>query len=103
LRDQPDKAHAYDFPPGSLELRKQIARRNLDAGCQLDPESILLTAGGTEAIRLCLEAVTERGDVVGVESPTYYWFLEAIERLGLKAIEIPTHPSTGIEIDPLEE
>jgi DNA-binding transcriptional MocR family regulator len=69
----------------------------------LAPEDLLLTAGGTEAIRLCLEAVTERGDVVGVESPTYYWFLEAIDRLGLKAVEIPTHPKKGIEIEPLEE
>lgn len=103
LRDQPERAHGYDFPPGSLELRKAIARRNLDAGSEGDPEKILLSAGGTEAIRLCLEAVTERGDAVGVESPTYYWFLEAIERLGLKAIEIPTHPRTGIELEPLEE
>ncbi|MCB9781897.1 MAG: PLP-dependent aminotransferase family protein [Candidatus Omnitrophica bacterium] len=103
VRDHPEQAHSYDFPPGNPALRKEIAKRSLDSGCSLAPEEILLTSGGTEAIRLCLEAVTERGDVVGVESPTYYWFLEVIDRLGLKAVEIPTHPKKGIELEPLEE
>jgi len=103
VRDHSAQAHSYDFPPGNPALRKEIAKRSLDSGCSLAPEEILLTSGGTEAIRLCLEAVTERGDVVGVESPTYYWFLEVIDRLGLKAVEIPTHPKKGIELEPLEE
>jgi DNA-binding transcriptional MocR family regulator len=35
----------HDFPPGSLELRRQIVRRALDAGCTLAPEDIVTTSG----------------------------------------------------------
>ncbi len=40
---------------------------------------------------------------MAVESPTYYAMLHAIERLGMRAIEVPTHPADGIDIDALAE
>jgi DNA-binding transcriptional MocR family regulator len=55
-----------------------------------------------EAINLCLRAVTRPGDTVALESPTYYGFLQILQSLGLKALEIPTHPRTGISLDALE-
>jgi DNA-binding transcriptional MocR family regulator len=36
--------------------------------------------------------------VIAVESPTFYAMLHAIERMGMKAIEVPTHPEHGIDI-----
>ena len=32
---------------------------------------------------------------IAVESPTFYAMLHAIERMGMKAIEVATHPNTG--------
>jgi DNA-binding transcriptional MocR family regulator len=92
----------YDMPPGSEQLRRQIARRSLDCGSNLSPDEIITTCGGTEALALCLRAVTKAGDVVAVESPTYFGMLQQIEELGLKALEIPMHPRTGINLDELE-
>ena len=46
--------------------------------------------------------ICKPGDTVAVESPTYYNFLQAIEMLGLKALELPTHPRDGISIDTLQ-
>ena len=55
-----------------------------------------------EAINLCLRAVTKPGDTVALESPTFYGFLQILETLGLRALEIPTHPRSGISLDALE-
>lgn len=91
-----------DLPPGNQELIRQIARRYLESGIAVEPEEIVVTIGATEAINLCLQAVARPGDTVAVESPTFYAMLHAIERMGMRAIEVATHPSNGIDLDALE-
>ena len=93
---------SYDMPPGSEQLRRQIAKRSLDRGLNLSPDEIITTCGGTEALALCLRAVTKCGDIVAVESPTYFGVLQQIEELGLKALEIPMHSRDGMDLDALE-
>jgi DNA-binding transcriptional MocR family regulator len=80
---------------------RQIVRRAVDWG-QLDPADIVVTSSCTEAINLCLRAVAKAGDTIAVESSTYFVLLQLIESLGMKALEIPTHPKTGLSIDALE-
>ncbi len=92
----------YQFPPGSPELRRQIARRMADAGCQVAPDEIVITSGCQEALILALRAVAGPGDVIAIESPSFYGLLQAIDSLGLKALEIPTDPATGISLEALE-
>ncbi|MEW6340730.1 MAG: PLP-dependent aminotransferase family protein [Paraburkholderia sp.] len=89
------------LPPGNPSLIRQIARRYLENGMAIDPNEIIVTVGATEAINLCLQAVAKPGDVIAVESPTFYAMLHAIERSGMKVIEVATHPEYGIEIDEL--
>lgn len=101
-RNRVAESNRYEFSPGSEELRIQIARRMLDAGCVLSPDDIVITNGCQEALLLCLRATTQAGEAVAVESPAFYGHLKAIEMLGLKAIEIPSHPDTGISLDALE-
>ncbi|MGC4043948.1 MAG: PLP-dependent aminotransferase family protein [Armatimonas sp.] len=91
----------YEMPPGYEALRLQIARRLTLAGCALAPSQIVITSGCQEAIYLCLRAVCEPGDTVAIESPIFYGVLQAIESLGLKALEIPTHPRDGISLEAL--
>jgi DNA-binding transcriptional MocR family regulator len=92
-----------DLPPGNSQLIRQIARRYAENGVPVDPEEIVISVGATEAINLSLQAVAKPGDTVAVESPTYYAMLHAIERLGMRAIEVPTHPADGIDIDALAQ
>jgi DNA-binding transcriptional MocR family regulator len=101
-RGQPVRSASYEFPPGSPELRQQIARRMLDAGCQLSPSEVVVTSGCQEALVLSLRAVTRPGDIVALESPTFYGLLQAVESLGLKALEIPTDPQQGISLNALK-
>jgi len=91
-----------DLPPGNPELIRQIARRHLEHGLAVNTSDIVVTLGATEAINLCLQAVAKPGDAIAVESPTYYALLHAIERMGMRAIEIATDPQAGIDLAALE-
>lgn len=95
-------AHQYHFPPGLESLRVQIARRMVAAGCHLSPNDILITSGGTEAINFSLHAVCRPGDIVAIESPSYFGAFQTLEVHGLRALEIPTHPRDGISLEALE-
>lgn len=87
-----------DLAPGNAELRRQIGLRYLGSGCGIDTGELVITNGAMEALNLCLETVTRAGDLVAVESPTFYGALQALERLGLKAVEVATHPRTGVDV-----
>jgi DNA-binding transcriptional MocR family regulator len=92
----------YDMPPGWPALRQQLARRSLAWGCQLGPDDFVTTCGAAEAVHLSLLAVANRSDIVAVESPAYYGVLQLLEMLGLRALEMPTHPREGMQLDALE-
>ncbi|KXB30314.1 GntR family transcriptional regulator [Dechloromonas denitrificans] len=96
-------ATVTDLPPGNEELRRQLALRYLAQGANVSPQEIIVTSGALEGLNLCLQAVTRPGDLIAIESPTFYATLQASERLGLKVIEIPTHPRDGISLAALEE
>jgi DNA-binding transcriptional MocR family regulator len=91
-----------ELTPGSLQLRRQIALRYLLDGVQVDPDDIIVTNGAMEALNLCLSATCAPGDAVVVESPCFYACLQALERHGLRAIEVATDPREGIQLDALE-
>jgi DNA-binding transcriptional MocR family regulator len=86
------------LPPGNIDLRRQISRRYLRLGMSIGIEQIVITAGALEALNLALQTVTRPGDTIAVESPTFYGCLQAAERLGLHVVEIPTHPSEGVDL-----
>lgn len=92
-----------DFPPGHRPLRRLVAQRLVAAGCALSEDDLVVTTGVTEAVQLALLAVANRGDAVAVESPAYYGTLLAMEVLGLRVLEVPCHPTTGMDVDALEE
>jgi len=96
-------AHLYDYTPGCEDLRQQIARRALAAGCKLTAKDIVLTSGCSEAISLAMRTVCEPGDTVAIESPMCFDALQGLQLLGLRALEIPTHPRDGISLSALRE
>ncbi|MGG6241648.1 PLP-dependent aminotransferase family protein [Nodosilinea sp. AN01ver1] len=103
LREEPTVAHSYGTLQGSRRLRSEFAKRMLDAGCSVHPDQIVITNGANEAIYFCLQALTQPGDTVAIESPTYFAMLEALKCLGLKALTLPTHPRDGISLPHLED
>ena len=102
VRGNPHHSMSYDFPPGAEPLRRQIARRSLESGSGFAPRDVVITCGAQEALSLCLRAVAKPGDVIAVESPTYFGMLELAAFFQVKVIEIPTHPQQGMDLDELE-
>jgi DNA-binding transcriptional MocR family regulator len=101
-RRKPLSLTQYVLPPGNEELRRQVARRSLDLGCNLAAKDIIVTNGAMEAVNICVRAVAKPGDTIALESPTYFGLLQTLESLGLKALEIPTHPREGMSLEALE-
>ncbi len=99
----PAGAIDYTEAAGNADLRRQIAYRYGANGTVVDPDQLVITNGASEALALALKSVTRPGDTVAVESPTYFVLLQLIEDLGLKAIEVPADPVTGLRIDAFEE
>jgi len=102
LRRAPEILVETASSAGDPALRSALARRALDSGMRLTSADILVTQGCIEALNVALRAVAQPGDTVAVESPTYYGLLQVLESLGLRALEIPTSPRSGLSVDALE-
>ena len=98
LRSAPDHCLGYEHIQGNELLRKQIARLSFNWGGSLSDNDIVVTAGCMEALSFCLKAVTKPGDAVATESPTFYGIFRVMQSLGLKVVEVPTDPATGIDL-----
>lgn len=92
----------YDALAGTLALRQQIARLTLNAGCPLHPDDIIITTGCQEALSIAIRTVTSPGDVVAMDSPSFYGTMQILKANDLKALEIPTDPENGISLEALE-
>ncbi|WP_169732605.1 PLP-dependent aminotransferase family protein [Desulfonatronum lacustre] len=92
----------YEHPMGHLGLRRCLAQCYTALVNGIQAEDILITNGCFEAVATCLRAVAEKGDVIVVESPTFPWYLQLIEDLGMLALEIPTDPTDGIDLSALK-
>ncbi|KJK05845.1 GntR family transcriptional regulator MpaR [Pseudomonas tussilaginis] len=102
-REMDPRMVVTDLSPGNPQLRRQIALRYMVGGLMLPMEELLITNGALEALNLCLQAVTEPGDLVAIEAPAFYACLQVLERLKLKAVEIPVHPREGIDLGVLAQ
>ncbi len=91
--------NTYDMPPGAENLRREIARRSLTWGGALKADDVLVTIGGTEALSLALRVTCSPGDTVAVESPTYFGLARMLREMRLKALPIPVHSETGMDLD----
>lgn len=87
--------HYMGYPP----LRLKIAQRNSHFCGPIGQEDMVITNGCIEAVSLCLQAVAKPGDTIVVESPTFPWLLQIIEDFRMYALEIPSLPKEGIDID----
>lgn len=101
-RRRPELLSDYSLPPGPLLLRREICRHAHDLGMTLSPDGIILTNGCMEALQLALRGVTRPGDTIALESPTYFNLISLADHLGLRTIEVPTHPEQGMSLDALE-
>ncbi|TYP65193.1 GntR family transcriptional regulator MpaR [Stutzerimonas stutzeri] len=102
VREMPGREVIAEMTTGHPDLRRQIALRYMVSGVMLPLDELVITTGAMEALNLCLQVVTQPGDLVAIEAPAFYATLQVLERLKLKAVEIPVHPRDGIDLSTLE-
>ena len=86
---------------GNHKLRRQVAKWSFLWKGNLAEEDIITTAGCINALSYCMMAIAKSGDTIAVESPCFYGILQLAQSLGLRVIELPTNPQTGVDIDGL--
>ncbi|MGE8556421.1 MAG: PLP-dependent aminotransferase family protein [Chryseobacterium jejuense] len=103
IKRKSDSGTNYEPVQGSESLRREIAKWSIVMEGKITEDDLVITSGAMNGVYNCLMAVTQPGDSVAVESPVYFGILQAIQLLGLKAVEIPTHPITGVDLDALKK
>lgn len=103
VRSLDDSGTGYEPVQGSINLRRNISKWSFVWGGKLTEEDIITTSGAMNSIFNSLMAVTQPGDTIAIESPVYFGVLQIAKSLGLKIIELPTHPVTGIDLDALKK
>ncbi|MDR2914738.1 MAG: PLP-dependent aminotransferase family protein [Tannerella sp.] len=103
MHSLPGNGTRYEDPQGNIRLRKDIARFTYSWNGNLTKDDIVTTTGVTNSISLALSAITQKGDTIAVESPVYFGILQLANSLGLRVLELPTNPITGIEPDALKK
>ncbi|WP_336784766.1 aminotransferase-like domain-containing protein [Paenibacillus sp. MMO-177] len=76
----------YGLTEGYLPLREQLCVRMAQKGMNVQPEEMIVTTGSQQAISLLVQVLTEPGDTVLVERPTYLACLQVFELHGLKVV-----------------
>ncbi len=101
------RALQYGTTIGDLSLRSRLIE-DLERGegrpkgsYQEVISRTVVTTGSAQLIYLICEALLDPGDIVLVESPTYFVFLGPVETLGARAIRIPIDEH-GLCLDVLE-
>lgn len=102
LRRDGAAALQYDDAAGCAPLRKAIVDLLSSAGVASRSNDIVVTSGSQQALDLAARVLTEPGDVVLTESPTYLGALDAFQAHGLKVRGVPMDDK-GMQIDALEE
>jgi DNA-binding transcriptional MocR family regulator len=102
-RELRDSGTEYEQLQGNEKLRRMIAARSLSWGGSLRENDLVTTAGGMNALSFCMMALAKPGDTIAMESPCYPGSLQLAVSLGLRVLELPTHPTTGIEMEALKK
>ncbi len=103
VRSLPGGGTTYEPLQGNEKLRTQIAKWSFSWKGNLSEKDIVTTAGCMSAVSYCLMALTKRGNTIAVESPCFYGILQLAQSLGLKILELPTSPQTGVDMESLKK
>jgi len=96
----------YGTNQGRPLLRELLARRLR----QTDPEAgeladlasrCLITNGSQQALYLAVQVLCNEGDILLVDRPSYFVFLEMLAGLGIRAVSIPTDDNGATDLPAL--
>ncbi|MGB5421101.1 MAG: PLP-dependent aminotransferase family protein [Desulfobacterales bacterium] len=101
---QPDASLLqYGMEQGNEYFRRSLAQFLSDGyGVSVDPDRLFITAGATSGLDLVCARLTNPGDTVFVEEPTYFLALRLFADRRLNVVGLPTDEN-GLVVGALEE
>lgn len=95
----------YGTNQGSLKLRQLLTRRieSYDgvAEGRYDVDRMLISNGSQQGLYLAMLTLCDPGDIVLVEQPTYFVFLEILKGLGVEAMAMPMSSGGDVDVEAL--
>ncbi|HSH09607.1 MAG TPA: PLP-dependent aminotransferase family protein, partial [Oceanipulchritudo sp.] len=104
LADSGDKSHLqYGMNRGHAGLRScvvELLRSYPDErDLELDPDDVIITNGSQQGLYILVQMLCDPGDIVLVESPSYFVFLELLKGLGVRAVSMPCDESGKVDLE----
>ena len=94
------KNHKYSPVAGLASLRNEIARTTLEySGFEVDPNNILVSNGGKQAIITCMLAILNPSDEVIIPAPYWTTYPEAVKIAGGNPVFIQSTKEQDFKID----
>jgi DNA-binding transcriptional MocR family regulator len=82
-------AGRYGSVYGLRALRRHLTARLAQRGIECTEEQIVLTQGASQALELCISALTQPGDPVLVDDPCYPYTLAMLRNRGALPVGVP--------------
>ncbi|MBE6746352.1 MAG: PLP-dependent aminotransferase family protein [Ruminococcaceae bacterium] len=103
LRKMPIQSLQYGKTEGYPQLIEKIAERlSRVEGIDCSNDSIIITAGATQAIELTTKVLINEGDTVIAENPSFLGAFNAFRSYGANIVGIDMHDD-GMDLDALEK
>ena len=98
------EADAYTENKGMARLREAIAdKHDRDQGLDVDPADVIVTAGGSEALHIALEAHVDPGDEVIIPDPGFVSYDALTKLAGGTPVPVPLREDLTIDPAAVEE
>jgi aspartate aminotransferase len=97
------KVLAYSHSAGNESYRKKLVEYYSKNGIEINPEQIIITAGGSEAIVFGMMACLDAGDEVIIPEPFYANYNGFAVMAGIKIVPVTSSIENGFALPPIAE
>ncbi|OOH86369.1 aspartate aminotransferase, partial [Pasteurellaceae bacterium 15-036681] len=93
--------YSYGHIQGYYPLREMFAKQLDQLGVSINPSLVITMPGVSSAIQTIIKTVTNAGDYVVVDDPSWFWLLGCLHQLDIKILTVKRN-SDGPDINQLE-
>jgi aspartate aminotransferase len=93
----------YSHSAGFESYRKKLSAYYLKTGINVQPEDIIITTGGSEALIFGFMTTCNPGDEIIIPEPFYANYNGFAVTAGLKVVPVTAHIENGFALPPVEE
>ena len=103
VRHSTFKVLDYSHSAGNLSYRKKLCGYYSTFGIDVNPEQIIVTAGGSEAILFAIMSCLDAGEEIIIPEPFYANYNGYAIAAGAKVVPVASSIATGFALPPIAE